>query len=164
VDWQDETRTCATCGVEKKNTEFCSVPTSKKRSKSVPCRDCRHHLSYMRRRKEGAPRRFASQLLRSMKGRCLDKGWPPPEFSREDILSVLDRGVCQRTGIPFDLTDAEGRTNPYAPSPDRIDSSQGYTKSNTQFVCLIYNYMKSDYPQNVVDKFISALVAKHQSP
>lgn len=101
-------------------------------------------------------------MLLGMKKRSRKEGWIVPEFTVEDIAAVLDGGRCAQTGIQFDLERTEhSHNNPFAPSPDRIDSSRGYTKDNVQFVCWMYNAMKSDFPQSAVTQFIGALVNKY---
>lgn len=104
------------------------------------------------------PKRRAYNLLRKMKARSKVSGFAPPEWSKEEILNILLYGKCARSGLKFSLDKYEkAKTNPFAPSPDRIDNTKGYTKENTQFVSWIYNVMKQDFPQEIVDTFIEAL-------
>lgn len=105
----------------------------------------------------------ANDILNRMSRRSADKGFPPPELSRGDIEEALTLGVCQQTHIPFDLSPPIGNSNnPFAPSPDRIDPKVGYTKANTQFVCWMYNAMKSDFSPEDVGRFVSALITTHK--
>lgn len=64
------------------------------------------------------------------------------------IEGVLERGVCQVTGIPFD-TEEVLRKRPWIPSVDRIDSKRGYVMGNVQIVVWAYNQAKWDWPPSV---------------
>jgi len=94
----------------------------------------------------------ARYLHNSAKKRALEKNLEfdlPFEF----IAMFLQFGVCQKTGIRFDLSSGKGRKcrNPFAPSIDRINSFEGYTPGNVQFVCDMYNHGKG---QHTDDEFI----------
>lgn len=53
---------------------------------------------------------------------------------------------CALTGIEFYSDDGSAyRLNPYAPSLDRIDPKQGYTKINTRIIILAMNLMLNDF-------------------
>lgn len=66
------------------------------------------------------------------------------EFSltREDFIEMWDRqsGICVYTGFPMEL---QPKTL-LSVSVERIDSSIGYTPSNTVLCCNVVNRMKSD--------------------
>lgn len=66
-------------------------------------------------------------------------------ISVERVRSVIERGVCERTGMLFNM-DAQGAgwvNNPFAPSLDRIIPGGPYTDENIQVVCCIYNIGKN---------------------
>lgn len=71
------------------------------------------------------------------------------EFSitLEFVMLFIEIGICQRSGIIFDLSPGEGRKhrNPFAPSIDRIDNFKGYSPGNVQFVCDMYNHGKGQH-------------------
>lgn len=76
---------------------------------------------------------------------CRRHGWEPPEFSVADIMEVIERGRCAKTGVPFSLIKSHGAYhNPYAPSPDRIDPTRGYARDNVQWVLTWYNRAKGE--------------------
>lgn len=81
------------------------------------------------------------------------------------IEKKLTAGVCERTGLSFDyklgIVDCLDSRNPYFPSIDRIDSSLGYTETNCQLVCVIYNYAKNEWRDADVLKMAIALVNKN---
>lgn len=84
------------------------------------------------------------------------------DLTREWIANKLVAGVCEVTGLPFDLgRDSSQRFNPWGPSIDRIDSRLGYTQDNCRAVVWIYNMAKSEWDDEVVLKFASALVNRN---
>lgn len=76
---------------------------------------------------------------RSHKYECFD-------LDEEFIVSKLEGGVCEVTGIPFSYDKpAEGLCkNPYSPSIDRIDNRVGYVKSNVRIVLWQVNLMHGE--------------------
>ncbi len=62
---------------------------------------------------------------------------------QEDIQPQLDAGVCEVTGVPFDMKSSARQWN--TPSLDRIDSSKGYVKSNVRMVCWAVNAMAGEW-------------------
>lgn len=74
------------------------------------------------------------------------------EITREWIAERIGAGVCQATGHAFDLRrPSRGRSNPMAPSLDRIDPDQGYTEENTRVVVWALNAMRNEYGDDVLD-------------
>lgn len=59
-----------------------------------------------------------------------------------DIQARIDRGVCEVTGLPFDMATPRG---PFSPSLDQIRPGEGYTTNNVQVVCLIFNFNKHNF-------------------
>lgn len=71
----------------------------------------------------------------------------------EWVIEALRSGDCQRTGIAFDFaTNDYRRTNPWAPSIDKINPFGDYTISNVQIVCWAYNVAKH---QMTDDEFLA---------
>lgn len=77
-----------------------------------------------------------------------------PEKFRKNIdidfmhyLWNTQKGLCNISKLPmtFIFNNKHGK---YNISIDRIDSTKGYTKDNTQLVCDIVNRMKLDLPMN----------------
>lgn len=83
-------------------------------------------------------------------------------LSHEDVVTVLARGVCEATGLPFDMGPSvnKHRANPWAPSLDRRDNSKGYTPDNVQVVCAAYNYAKNEFTPEVLLTVARAIVDK----
>ena len=75
------------------------------------------------------------------------------------LQALLDPMTCAVTGIKLTYDwNGEGRTNPWAPSVDRIESTGGYTMDNVRVVCWAYNMAKNDWADDVVLALASAIV------
>jgi hypothetical protein len=64
-------------------------------------------------------------------------------------LEHIERGIsctfCPKTGVLFDLSPGKGsKTNPFAPSLDRINAGGSYSDDNVQIVVWFYNWMRGD--------------------
>lgn len=71
-------------------------------------------------------------------------------------------GVCEVTGIPFDL-DPPGENSfrsRFTPSIDRIDPRLGYVTSNVQFVVDAYNSAKGQGTHDEVLRLARAIVER----
>ena len=102
----------------------------------------------------------ATMILCSMRDNSKRKGFPLEaiEWNKELILSKIVNGKCAISGVDFDLLNySNNRCNPFAPSPDRIDNSKGYTLDNVQWVCHIINKMKGEHSMDVVNKLITSI-------
>jgi hypothetical protein len=62
------------------------------------------------------------------------------------VKEKLDRGICELTGIPFDMEE-EGRQWS-TPSLDQIDAGKGYTMDNTRLVLFSVNSMMGNWGQD----------------
>lgn len=84
----------------------------------------------------------------------------PVTVPQDRVEAAIERGFCEVTGIPFDLTGAPNgfRTHPWAPSIDRIDSSGVYTPENVQIVCWAYNCAKNEFGSDVLLRLAHAIV------
>jgi len=60
----------------------------------------------------------------------------------KEIQERIDAGVCEISGVPFNLR--EGRTFD-SPSIDRIDPSRGYTYANIRLICHAMNSALGDW-------------------
>jgi len=86
-------------------------------------------------------RHIAMNLLYSVKRRCA-KHSRTCNLTIEWIEEKIKKGHCERSGIAFDLSISRSHL-PFAPSLDRIDNKGGYTMSNVQLVCSMYNLGKN---------------------
>jgi hypothetical protein len=106
-----------------------------------------------------SPRGYLVRMVAQAKKRAKDAGM---EFDLDPNTMPLPV-CCEVTNILFDFEKTlDGyRTNPWAPSIDRRDSSKGYTKSNVQIVCWAYNTAKHEFSEDVLLKMARAIVARH---
>jgi hypothetical protein len=106
------------------------------------------------------------RLYGNAQKRAKKMGWPAPDFTSAWIEKKILNGVCEATGIPFDLntriTDIHA-SNPWVPSIDRIDSSLPYIKSNVQIVVYMYNVCKGEFTHEDVVKFAKMLAREEKN-
>jgi len=98
-------------------------------------------------------------VLGGMKSRSRNKGLCEVEWTVEEVREKL-QGCCEVTGFPFDNNrnpETWNMCNPFCASPDRIDSTKGYTKDNTRWVVWIFNLMCSNFSDEQVKQFIEHL-------
>lgn len=84
------------------------------------------------------------------------------DISHEFLAKKLIAGVCEVTGMPLSLEDADRgkkKVHPFAPSVDRIDPHLGYTESNVRVVTYMYNIAKGDFSDQDVLLLAKAIVA-----
>ena len=84
----------------------------------------------------------------------------PFDLEFDWLLSILEEGVCQVTGIPFELSGGKVHkgNRPFTPSLDRTDPTKGYTMDNVKVVCWIYNGAKGVGTHEDVIKLAEALI------
>ena len=100
-------------------------------------------------------------MLWNSRYRAKRKGLPH-ELTLEWIMAEVEKGKCALTGLPLSLDKPKGATrSPWAPSLDRKDSNLGYTKENTQVVCVAVNTRKSAATINDLLLLSMALLRKH---
>lgn len=134
------------------------------------CTECWHKrarirdaIRYKDHRKQD-PRHRASILLNSSRTRAIKKGIPH-DLDLEWIYARLQNGKCEVTAIPFKFdyhyqNDGQGQQRSFSPSLDRVDSSRGYTKDNTQLVVWVYNAAKGVDDHSSVVALAEALCKK----
>lgn len=77
----------------------------------------------------------------------------------QEVERLLSPMTCAVTKLPLTLEHSGPSTrNPWAPSLDRIDGSEGYVSGNVRVVCWAYNLMRADFPDEVVYKVAQALM------
>jgi len=83
----------------------------------------------------------AKQLIKGAKQRGL------ATFSLEWLEKKLESGVCELSGLPFNLINSSQYSkNPYAPSLDRIDANDTeYSINNTRVVLSCINQALNQY-------------------
>jgi hypothetical protein len=143
---------CGTCGRGKEEVRFGS-------GRAGECNTC----AKLRWNASNAIKVRAQRLYGNAQKRAKDNGWPTPDFGSLWIEEKILTGVCEVTGIKFDLTSQATNTvhakNPWVPSIDRIDSSKPYVKDNIQVVVYMYNVCKAEFTHKDVVKFCRAVAA-----
>lgn len=143
---------CSTCGRGKDEVNFGS-------GKAGECNPC----AKLRWNADNAVKVRAQRLHGNAQKRAKANGWPAPDFGSLWLEEKILAGVCEVTGIPFDLTSQTSSTvhakNPWVPSIDRIDSSKPYVKDNVQLVVYMYNVCKAEFAHADVVKFCRAVAA-----
>lgn len=102
----------------------------------------------------------ATKLWHNAKRRSGDKN-SEVTITIEWIVEKLNRGVCEYTGLPFDLNpDPNFNSNPYAPSLDRIDPKiKDYSPENTRVVLTCVNKALNEYGGEAVLPILKAMVS-----
>ena len=65
-------------------------------------------------------------------------------ITRSHVVSWLNIGVCQATGLKLNLIFGKEKLNPLGPSLDRINPKLGYVVGNVRMVSWIFNRAKGD--------------------
>lgn len=102
----------------------------------------------------GTPAGRAAHLVAAAKKRARVRHLPF-DLAPVDIEPILARGVCERTGIPFQRIE-HGRS-PYSPSIDRILPSKGYVRGNVQVILYALNAAYGFWGEQVLREIVSAL-------
>lgn len=71
---------------------------------------------------------------------------------------------CAQSGLELHLTcpDTGDSRNPWSPSLDRKDRTQGYTPENVQIVCMMYNVAKASFSDDHVAMMAYAIAENYQ--
>jgi hypothetical protein len=114
------------------------------------------------------PNKFWSKMSSSIQRRCLAEDLELyPDWQGEaarptmveffDALFKRQEGLCAISKTPMDLKIGIGSKNDHKCSPDRIDSSKGYTPDNIWFVTSWVNSMKMDMTMEQFSERINCL-------
>ena len=120
---------CSICGNAKPLSDFSR--TGWKGGYRNVCKTCRNETArelHALRSTNTATR--AGRLVAGAKARAAKKG-KPFDLTVEWAQEKMDAGVCEVTGIAFDMTTRRGWNTP---SLDQISAGGGYTKANTRMV------------------------------
>lgn len=104
----------------------------------------------------------ASVLVASARRRAEQKGIPF-SLTKDAVAASLALGRCFATGLPLDFAiNKDYRMNPFAPSLDRIDPSEGYTTDNIRITCAAYNVGRGQWGDEVFLKVAHAAVQNEE--
>jgi hypothetical protein len=86
----------------------------------------------------------------------------PVTINLEWIENKLTCGICELTGMPFDLNPSKlFSSNPYAPSLDRINPKlKEYSPTNTRVVLAAVNIALNEYGEEHMLPILKAMVSK----
>lgn len=160
-------KVCKTCGIEKMLSEFyrnskgqirpsckiCVRKTSIRHKRENP-EQTRRAYSEWRTQKRG------HALVNAAKHRAKYKNIPF-KISPKDIQRRIDLGICELTGIPFDLKTPRAWN---APSLDQIKPGAGYTQVNTRVVLYALNVMANTWGSERIVEIAHAISAKRRAP
>jgi hypothetical protein len=115
---------------------------------------------YLKARSQ-TPKYRAGLILQRAKWRCVEKQKGKVTISQEDIERKIVKGVCEFTGLPFDLKQpVNAKNNLYAPSLDRIDNNNpNYSLSNTRLVLVGVNQTLNEHGEQAVLPILKAMVS-----
>ena len=117
---------------------------------------------YQRKHYESATGRIV-YMLWGARNRARKKGFGY-DLDREWLLAKVEAGICEATGIPFDMGMlGNHKKNPWGPSIDRIDSSIGYLKSNCRVTCCAFNIGKTDMTDDEFAKMARAFLSRYDN-
>ena len=101
------------------------------------------------------------QMVRVARSRAKANGIPH-DLDENDIYQRVLAGICEATGVPFDLRSGNAVSRrPFGPSLDQKVPAAGYTRENVQVVCLAYNLMKSNFAPEDVESLTSGWEKPH---
>jgi hypothetical protein len=88
------------------------------------------------------------------------------DLTRDWLLDEVERldFKCALTGLKFSACASSARTDPYAPSIDRIDSKKGYTKDNVRIIIFALNVMLLDWGQAIFEHVVRNYRANKKRP
>jgi hypothetical protein len=110
-----------------------------------------------------AMRKRARALVASARARAKERGLPFALGEREQRLieAVLDRGVCEMTGMYFSY---RGGRSGLSPSLDRIKPADGYVPGNVRVICWAMNSALGDWGEDLLRGVMQAWLARSPQP
>ena len=113
---------------------------------------------FLKWRRKDPPHAIAIHLWHGAKKRS-EKAKLPFELDVKEIERRVRLGICEMTGLTFDLSAGVGR-KAWAPSIDRIDPCYGYVEGNWRVVVYMYNVAKNRWTDADVFRLATAIVEK----
>lgn len=107
----------------------------------------------------GTARRRAQMLTTSARTRAKERGIPF-DLTTDWVQFQLDLGVCELSGLPFEMALSGGRPHPHAPSLDRIDNTKGYLQSNCRIILWCLNLALNEWGEDVMLPVWRAVLAR----
>jgi len=148
---------CSICGNAKPLSDFSR--TGWKGGYRNVCKTCRNETArelHALRSTNTATR--AGRLVAGAKARAAKKG-KPFDLTVEWAQEKMDAGVCEVTGIAFDMTTRRGWNTP---SLDQISAGGGYTKANTRMVLFGLNAAFGNWGEQRMIDMATAILRKRR--
>ena len=80
-------------------------------------------------------------------------------ISLDWVIKKIEKGVCELTGLKFDLGQSNFYQNPYSPSLDRINPLiKEYSEKNTRIVLTAVNNSLNQYGEKVMLPILEAMI------
>lgn len=150
-------RTCSDCGSEKPVSDF-SLTGWKKTYRNL-CKICRNKTARsLHQLRKGSTATRASKLVAAAKSRAALKGLPF-DLTVSWVQEALDSGVCEATGISFDLLSNRGWNTP---SLDQIQANSGYIMENTRVILFGLNAACGNWGENKVIEMANAIMQQRR--
>lgn len=155
----EPSKACVRCKIVKPLTAF-RLHDKSVDGRRYSCAVCERKPEKNRRLKKRMLER-SKILIRHAKSRATIKGRTfDLDSHAQEIQAVINAGVCQATGLPFDLT-ATAAWN--SPSLDRIDPSKGYTMENVRVVLYCVNVMSNLWGEGKIVEIANAIMQARQA-
>ena len=154
--WEEGKLICTKCNIFLEETEFNKRAVAVHRNgRDLVCRKCYSEdidlvkAARLKAKNVYAKRKDFEYMIRSRlsgaKSRSKDLKYKEFELDVNFINDLWHKqfGICAVSGLPLTAVHGKGKVLTNF-SIDRIDSKKGYTKENTQLVCVVVNKMKLD--------------------
>lgn len=105
---------------------------------------------------QSLPRGRAGKLVSSAKKRA-EKYGVGFDLTREWAQRILEAGVCQITGLEFDMVrTGSGCRNPMSPSIDRVKAGGDYTQDNCRVILTGLNFALNEWGEKTYREIAEA--------
>lgn len=115
---------------------------------------------FRRQSKKWRTRNRAQYILLSVRAECRKTG-TTCDLTREWIDERFKAGVCEMSGIPFDM---EGSRTPHSPSIDRRNPGGPYTAANCRMIVWALNHALSDRGEDYMVDLFQRVIARRHKP
>ena len=164
----NQERICRTCSKRKPLSSFYSRTISEKTYYRCDCKQCeiaiktayrREHKELSRKQQRDWRKNSRGAHLRAMAVTRARKKGIPCSITAEWVQEKIDRGVCELTGIPFNMIASRSWDSP---SLDQIMPAAGYTPENTRVVLFSVNVMMNNWGEQKIIEMANAIRSQRQ--
>jgi len=153
--FQDNIHTCSRCKQKLTISNFRVLKNRTYPYLNSICRACDNlRTNNFKKNKSETIEGKAYILFCNIKRRCYDKHLEC-DIDEKYIIDLYKKqnGLCYYTGVEMQLSSSDKSENRENVSVDRIDSRQGYLKSNVVLCCWVVNNIKQDLSVNELKKW-----------